>query len=253
MESFKRTQGYGRLSVSVRIAYYYSADRAGRPVSAQENASRRSGKVTQRGYARRYGQAYIGCLITDNRNEKMSIYRGVDEERSICTRSILFKNFPFFDYRSGSPIKHLHTAYISFAQLAKGVYIYIYKLHTKHPIYEACRRAGLLASASRSFILSPSPTRFSPPSISFVRGMNHWSLASRLDAHTFVDDLAKLPIQPKLMIRWWNWNLYSGYSRKLNGSCCRFQQDFQIRLIANRRKRLMQSARFITIRNPQCI
>lgn len=43
----------------VRIAYYYSVDRAGRPVAAQENASRRSGKVARRGHARRYEQAYI--------------------------------------------------------------------------------------------------------------------------------------------------------------------------------------------------
>jgi len=52
------------LSIPVRIAYYYSVDRAGRPVSAQENASRRSGKVAQRDHARRYGYAYTGCFIT---------------------------------------------------------------------------------------------------------------------------------------------------------------------------------------------
>jgi len=57
--------------------------------------------------------------------------------------------------------------------------MYISYMRAKHPVCEACRRASPLASASRSFILSPSPTRLSPPSISSVRGMNHRSLASR--------------------------------------------------------------------------
>lgn len=51
------------------IAYYYSTDRAGRPVSEQENASRRSGKAARRGHARRYEQMYTGCLIIDERKE----------------------------------------------------------------------------------------------------------------------------------------------------------------------------------------
>lgn len=42
------------LSIHVRIAYYYSVGRTGCPASAQENASRRSGKVVHRGHVHRY-------------------------------------------------------------------------------------------------------------------------------------------------------------------------------------------------------
>lgn len=89
MESFKRAWGYGWLSMPVRIAYYYSVDRAGRPVSAQENASRRSEKVAQRGHAHRYGQAYTGCLITDDKDERTSIYCAVNKEQFTCTINFL--------------------------------------------------------------------------------------------------------------------------------------------------------------------
>lgn len=58
--------------MSVCIAYYYSVDRAGRPVSVQENASRRSRKVAQRSHARRYEQVYTGCLIINDKNKSVA-------------------------------------------------------------------------------------------------------------------------------------------------------------------------------------
>lgn len=54
--------------------------------------------------------------------------------------------------------------------------IYLFRINPKHPVYEGCCRvtnARPFTSASRSFILSPSPTRLSPSSISSVHGMNH--------------------------------------------------------------------------------
>lgn len=139
----------------VRIAYYYSVDRAGRPVSAQENASRRSRKVAQRGHARSYGQAYTGCLITDDKDKRTLIYR---TKNSLFARAISHESFRFNYLRDHL----LHVCILLyFIRLTSRTNTHMYKLHAKHPVCEACRRASPLASASRSFILSPSPTRAS--------------------------------------------------------------------------------------------
>lgn len=157
--------------MSVRIAYYYSADRAGRPVSAQENASRRSGKVTQRGHARRYGQAYIGCLTTDSKIEKMLIHRGVDEEQSICMMINFLRKFLVLQPFTRNCLLDICTL-LHFIRPTGQTTVYI--SYTRSTLYTR-RAAARVRSLPLhvSFILSPSPTRLSPPSISSVRGMNH--------------------------------------------------------------------------------
>lgn len=109
--------------MSVRIAYYYSVDRAGRPVSAQENASRRSGKVAQCGHARRYGQTYTGCLMI--KMEETLIYCGVDEiylhDQFLTKISQLSSSTKIIQLSMRSPVKRLR--YISFAQLVEQIYV----------------------------------------------------------------------------------------------------------------------------------
>jgi len=54
-----------RVRTTMRAAYYYSVERAGCPVSAQENASRRSEKVTQCGRTRKREQECSYRLFDD--------------------------------------------------------------------------------------------------------------------------------------------------------------------------------------------
>jgi len=113
-------------------------------------------------------RAYTRCLTIDDK-ECWFIndwWRMVNRSRSIS-----YENFLLFNYLRDRPVNHLHHCI--------STNVYISYMRAKHPVCEACRRASPLASASRSFILSSSPTRLSPPSISSVRGMNHRSLTSR--------------------------------------------------------------------------
>lgn len=190
--------------MSIRIAYYYSVNRAGRPVSAQENASRRSGKVAQRDHARSYGQAYTGCLITNNRNEKhVDLSSCVDEIQSICTVKFLQK-FHILQLSTDRLLNICILHYISFTQLAEQTCTYISYTRSTLYIRHAAAWVCSLPLHVHSFFRLHLRASHRRASISSVRGMNHWSLAFRLDVHTFFDNLAKFPIQAKLMFRWWN-------------------------------------------------
>lgn len=111
----------------------------------------------------------------------------VSMKNGLFARAISHKNLPFRNYPRDRPL-NIRGAVI-FHSL-NWPNRHTHKLHTKHPIYEACRRASLLASASRSFIHSFTFTYALLTAEHFLRSWNE-SLKPRLDAHTYVDNISR--------------------------------------------------------------